>query len=216
MILRKLFEEYGYRDILDDPGTFNIHYFFDFTSPDKRERPVELVGVYLSRYEDELFLILDSGKWAGDTSSLCKKWDDKLNEFCNFGNNSIACLHKFMYNMIQVILFPGEIGDRSEEASLKTSRKVLLPYTLDYLDQICISDSDAIELPFYLGKMEDFQDESELLESLYSYVPEKNDACYEFLTTKHKHPNRKPNVSEQPKTFSLKEHELIKGWLEKL
>lgn len=216
MILKNLFEEYGYRDILIEPGTFRTQYFFDLTAQGERLKPEELVSIYISRYGDELILVLNHAQWGLDTSALCKKWDRKLEEFCNFGCNSMECLHKFMYNMLQVILFTTDINDRSEEASLRTSRKVLLSCSLDHDGQICVSDSDAMELPFYLGKMEAAHDTSELSKALSIYLPNKNEDCYKILTTKHRHPKRKPNVQEQPKTFTDNEHEAIKGWLTKL
>lgn len=216
MILKELFEDYGYHDLLTDNGKFNIQYFFDCTPEGNEIKPKELINIYLSRYGDELFLILNSDKSGSDISTLCKKWDNKLNEFCNFGCSSKESLHKFMYNMFQVILFPAPIEDRSEESSLRTSRKILLPFTLNQENDVCVSGSDANELPFYLGGIETIHNKSAQADVLYNCIPDSTEDCYSFLTKRKKHPKRKPDEEKQPKTFSPTEYEQIKGWLSKL
>lgn len=213
MILKKEFEKREYWDILQQPNQFKISYLYDSTPQGPNIRPGELVAVYMSRYWDELFLILDSAKWDDSIPALCKKWDQKLAAFCNFGSQSKEELRNFRYNMVQIILFSGHAIDCSEEASLRTSRKIILPYYLDRNGQIDISDFDAIEIPFYLVPEKVIGPDPQLKAKLQYDLPAWDSDCAQILSAEYTIPRRQSNVETQPKIFTDEQYQKIKGWL---
>ena len=73
MILQDLFKEYGYSNIDDDINGERTGFFMNYFLDENDKKPSELLGIYLSKNQDELFFVLNGeGK---SITRLCQKWD---------------------------------------------------------------------------------------------------------------------------------------------
>lgn len=212
MILQKLFENNGYTSILNIETAIQYNLFVDMFYDEDGKVPKELINLYISKTYDELFFVLDSKEH--DISELCTKWDQKISAFMAFGSTDSKIIRKLKYNVIQVILYQGDIEDRSEEGSLNISRKILIPFTLNSEGDIEISDGEIIEIPFYLIESGDFVINQEIWEKLNDCLPGKEKKELEFLGEKRKRVskiNEKDNILR--KNFRREEYDNIKEWL---
>lgn len=124
MILQDLFKEYGYSNIDDDINGERTGFFMNYFLDENDKKPSELLGIYLSKNQDELFFVLNGeGK---SITRLCQKWDFMIRNFMIFGSEDREVLEQLQYNAVQLILFQSDIIDRAEELSLNISRKIFL------------------------------------------------------------------------------------------
>lgn len=209
MLLQEIFSQREYRNIIKDINDFNedfnIEYFYD---DDKI--PEELLGMYISPYWDELFLILNGG--GQNINDLCEKWDKKISTFMIFGSYNKDIIKKIKYNVVQIVLYEKDIEDKSQEGSLKISRKILLPCAIDGNGQVSIDDEEALELPFVLISPNETAQKAEVITELLTLMP-KEGTSMEFIKTPRKKERRKVGEDGRlVKSFS-DEFEQIKEWL---
>lgn len=209
MFLQDIFWANGYRNIVGDNNVytenFNMEYFYD-----EDVVPKELLGIYISKHWDELFLLLNSA--GQDINELCSKWDKKISSFMVFGSNKKNIINKLKYNVVQIVLYEGDIIDRTQEGSLNVSRKIIIPCIFDNTGRVMINDEVALELPFVLIKTNETVQRSEIFAELAELLP-KEDSEMEFLKTPRK---RERKILGQNgvlvKSFP-DEFEQIKEWL---
>lgn len=209
MFLQDIFLTKGYQNIVDDKSAyaenFDMEYFYDDDMV-----PKELLGVYISKHGDEMFLLLNSA--GQDINKLCNKWDKKISTFMIFGSNKKSIIKKLKYNVVQIILSEDDVIDRTQEGSLNVSRKIIIPCTFDNTGRVVINDEEALELPFVLIKTNEAVQRNDIFAELSELLP-KEDSDMEFLKIPRK---RERKVLGQDgvlvKSFP-DEFEQIKEWL---
>ncbi len=206
MTLQNLFDEHDYNNIVDDingekTGLF-MNYFYD--KDDKK--PSELLGIYISKNQDELFFVLNGE--GREIFYLCKKWDRMIRDFIIFGSENREVLERIKYNTIQLVLFQSDIVDRTEELSLNISRKIFLKCTINVTGEIFLDPDEELEVPFYLIQTDTSEIDQNLVSELKQCIPDDNPSL-NFLNQMRK------KVNKNSKSFSQEEYDLIKGWLTK-
>lgn len=208
------FLNYGYHDITTPTNALNyglnIELFYNQDEDGMPVKPEELYRIFVSKYCDELFLVLNGDN--RDLPKLCSRWDQKAILFSNFGSTGKSALEKLMYNMVQLILCAeedaGQKFDRSIEQSLDTTRK-LLPCRIEDEGQIFIEESNAVEIPFHLIREDTIQPDSSIIDTLHDLMPKAGDGV-DFLLKCQKSGKRKQH---KQKNFDDDNYNAIKGWL---
>lgn len=139
MTLQCLFDKYGYSNVEDDVNGEKTGLFMNYFYDEDDKKPSELMGIYISKNQDELFIVLN-GEEKIDMK-LCYEWDLKIRDFIIFGSENRKKLEGLKYNVIQLVLFQNDIEDRTEELSLNISRKIFLRCTINENGEIFL-DSD--------------------------------------------------------------------------
>lgn len=116
MTLQNLFDEYDYSSIENDINGEKTGLFMNYFYDEDDKKPSELLGIYISKNQDELFFVLNGEE--REIPSLCKKWDLMIRNFMIFGSENREVLERIKYNTIQLVLFQSNIVDRTEELSL--------------------------------------------------------------------------------------------------
>lgn len=210
MILQKEFEACGYQDILKDGAAaqcgIDPEELFDLD-----DIPAELMGIYISDLRDDLFFLLN-----GDSMSiheLTKQWDDRVRTF-TFINGKKEAIRRLKYNIVQLIVCSGEILDKSREADLYITRKIIIKGDLTDKKHIIIDDDEAIDLPFHMIPPGAFATDAEKLGQLNQLMPEDNDLLALMKET-HRREQRRTGLKVQKKSFAEPDYNKIKGWLER-
>lgn len=204
MILQDLFKEYGYSNIDDDINGERTGFFMNYFLDENDKKPSELLGIYLSKNQDELFFVLNGeGK---SITRLCQKWDFMIRNFMIFGSEDREVLEQLQYNAVQLILFQSDIIDRAEELSLNISRKIFLRGKFDKTGKILLDSDEELELPFYLIQSDTSDINQNLEVELKRCLPDNNPSL-KFLGQIRK------KVNKPSKSFSKNEYELIQRWL---
>lgn len=204
MILQDLFKEYGYSNIDDDINGERTGFFMNYFLDENDKKPSELLGIYLSKNQDELFFVLNGeGK---SITRLCQKWDFMIRNFMIFGSEDREVLEQLQYNAVQLILFQSDIIDRAEELSLNISRKIFLRGKFDKTEKILLDSDEELELPFYLIQSDTSDINQNLEVELKRCLPDNNPSL-KFLGQIRK------KVNKPSKSFSKNEYELIQRWL---
>ena len=170
MKLREQFEKYNYKSILqnDELCSLDISYFLD----ENKKVPEELLDIYISSQEDEIFILLNGDK--KDIHTMCDEWDNRVSIFVAFGSENRSLLRKMKYNIIEIILCKDKQRDRSEEGSLKVTRKIILSYDIESDGTIVIPDTEAVEIPFYMIPTSDFLLNEENKKTLKKCMPKED------------------------------------------
>lgn len=209
MFLQDIFLAKGYQNIVDDKSAYAENFDMEYLYDDDMV-PKELLGVYISKHGDEMFLLLNSA--GQDINELCNKWDKKISTFMIFGSNKKSIINKLKYNVVQIILSEDDIIDRTQEGSLNVSRKIIIPCIFDNTGRIVINDEAALELPFVLIKATEEVQRNDIFAELSKLLP-KEDSDMEFLKIPR---GRKNKILGQDgvlvKSFP-DEFEQIKEWL---
>ena len=204
MILQDLFKEYGYSNIDDDINGERTGFFMNYFLDENDKKPSELLGIYLSKNQDELFFVLNGeGK---SITRLCQKWDFMIRNFMIFGSEDREVLEQLQYNAVQLILLQSDIIDRAEELSLNISRKIFLRGKFDKTGKILLDSDEELELPFYLIQSDTSDINQNLEVELKRCLPDNNPSL-KFLGQIRK------KVNKPSKSFSKNEYELIQRWL---
>lgn len=210
MILQTEFEACGYQDILKENAAaqcgIDLEDLFDLD-----DIPGELLGIYISDQKDDLFFLLD-----GDFSSineLTKRWDDRIRVFTII-NGKKEAIRRLKYNIVQFIVCSREILDKSREADLYITRKIIIKGDLSDKSQIVIDDAEAIELPFHMIPAGTFTPNAEKNSQLNLLMPE-DPALLSLMKTGRTAVRRKEGLRIQNKIFEGSDYERIKEWLEK-
>lgn len=210
MILQTEFEACGYQDILKENAAaqcgIDLEDLFDLD-----DIPGELLGIYISDLKDDLFFLLD-----GDSSSigqLTQQWDDRIRVFTII-NGKKEAIRRLKYNIVQLIVCSREIVDKSREADLYITRKIIIKGDLSDKSQIVIDDAEAIELPFHMIPADTFTPNSEKTSQLDLLMPEEP-ALLSLMKTGRTAVRRKEGLKIQNKTFEGSDYERIKEWLER-
>ncbi len=209
MILQEEFEKCGYQDILvDDRASeykINLDDIFDI-----EHKPAELLGVYISKQRDELFLLLDGD--IKDINDLCDYWDHKIRVF-NIINDKTEEIHKLKYNIVQLIVCSGVIPDRRMEGNLLITRKIIIGGNKTDKKQISIDDNESIELPFHMISADEYEPDADKITRLNQLLPQDgkvSELLKKRLTKKYETSKTEVTV----KSLSDTDYESIKGWLD--
>ena len=127
MILQEEFMQNGYKKLLSGENAniyqINLEDFFDLN-----DIPSELIEIYISEKQDELFFIIDGD--GMEINELCDTWDDRIRVFTIInGKNTI--IQKLKYNIVQLIIYSDDIPDKNREGNLYISRKIILKGNMD-------------------------------------------------------------------------------------
>lgn len=210
MILQEEFLKNGYKTILNEKNENTYHINLDDIF-DVDNKPSELIEIYISEQQDELFFIIDGNK--RDINELCDIWDDRIRIFTIL-NGKDEVIQRFKYNIIQIIICSDDMPDRNRERNLCISRKIILKGKIRPDAQVYIDDDEAIELPFYMISAEVFLPDKEQINELEQLLPSKNDSILDLLKKKRKKMPRRNRESNIEKSFDDGDFKKIKRWLE--
>lgn len=210
MILQEEFLKNGYKTILNEKNENTYHINLDDIF-DVDNKPSELIEIYISEQQDELFFIIDGNK--RDINELCDIWDDRIRIFTIL-NGKVEVIQRLKYNIIQIIVCSDDMPDRNRERNLCISRKIILKGEMQPDTQVYIDDDEAIELPFYMISAEVFLPDKEQINELEQLLPSKNDSVFDLLKKKRKKMQRRNRESNIEKSFDNGDFKKIKRWLE--
>ena len=210
LILQEEFLKNGYKTILNEKNENTYHINLDDIF-DVDNKPSELIEIYISEQQDELFFIIDGNK--RDINELCDIWDDRIRIFTIL-NGKDEVIQRFKYNIIQIIICSNDMPDRNRERNLCISRKIILKGKIRPDAQVYIDDDEAIELPFYMISAEVFLPDKEQINELEQLLPSKNDNILDLLKKKRKKMPRRNRESNIEKSFDNGDFKKIKRWLE--
>ena len=209
MILQDEFKSNGYLNLLDIANIIddeiNLEDLFDID-----DKPVELLGIYISQNRDELFFVLDGN--IMDINELCDTWDDRIRVFAII-NGKNTDIHRLKYNIVQLIICSDDNPDKNREGNLLVSRKIILKGNMSDRNKIILDDDEAIELPFHMIPIKDFLPDEEQIGLLRRLLPE-DESVFSLLKRQHKKAKRKEHEGIIDKSFSVQDFEKIKEWLE--
>lgn len=209
MILQDEFKSNGYLNLLDSANIIdaeiNLEDLFDID-----DKPVELLGIYISQNRDELFFVLDGN--IMDINELCDTWDDRIRVFAII-NGKNTDIHRLKYNIVQLIICSDDNPDKNREGNLLVSRKIILKGNMSDRNKIILDDDEAIELPFHMIPIKDFLPDEEQIGLLRRLLPE-DESVFSLLKRQHKKAKRKEHEGIIDKSFSVQDFEKIKEWLE--
>ena len=209
MILQDEFKSNGYLNLLDSANIIddeiNLEDLFDID-----DKPVELLGIYISQNRDELFFVLDGN--IMDINELCDTWDDRIRVFAII-NGKNTDIHRLKYNIVQLIICSDDNPDKNREGNLLVSRKIILKGNMSDRNKIILDDDEAIELPFHMIHIKDFLPDEEQIGLLRRLLPE-DESVFSLLKRQHKKAKRKEHEGIIDKSFSVQDFEKIKEWLE--
>ena len=207
MILQDEFKSNGYLNLLDSANIIddeiNLEDLFDID-----DKPVELLGIYISQNRDELFFVLDGN--IMDINELCDTWDDRIRVFAII-NGKNTDIHRLKYNIVQLIICSDDNPDKNREGNLLVSRKIILKGNMSDRNKIILDDDEAIELPFHMIPIKDFLPDEEQIGLLRRLLPE-DESVFSLLKRQHKKAKRKEHEGIIDKSFSVQDFE--KEWLE--
>lgn len=211
MILQEEFNKSGYKDLLIGENAseheIELEDFFDLS-----QKPEELLSVFISEQEDELFFLLNGN--LIDINTLCDRWDDRIRVFTIINGKSEK-IHKLMYNIVQLIVYSGDTPDKSREGNLQISRKIIIKGNMTDINKIEIDDKEAIELPFHMVPVDAFAPDETQIEKLHLLIP-KDDALLFFMEQEQKKVNRTIDKNGiLRKSFKKGDYKNIKEWLER-
>lgn len=210
LILQEEFLKNGYKTILNEKNENTYHINLDDIF-DVDNKPSELIEIYISEQQDELFFIIDGNK--RDINELCDIWDDRIRIFTIL-NGKDEVIQRLKYNIIQIIICSDDMPDRNRERNLCISRKIILKGKIRPDAQVYIDDDEAIELPFYMISAEVFLPDKEQINELEQLLPSKNDSILDLLKKKRKKMPRRNRESNIEKSFDDGDFKKIKRWLE--
>lgn len=209
MILQDEFKSNGYLNLLDSANIIddeiNLEDLFDID-----DKPVELLGIYISQNRDELFFVLDGN--IMDINELCDTWDDRIRVFAII-NGKNTDIHRLKYNIVQLIICSDDNPDKNREGNLLVLRKIILKGNMSDRNKIILDDDEAIELPFHMIPIKDFLPDEEQIGLLRRLLPE-DESVFSLLKRQHKKAKRKEHEGIIDKSFSVQDFEKIKEWLE--
>ena len=209
MILQDEFKSNGYLNLLDSANIIddeiNLEDLFDID-----DKPVELLGIYISQNRDELFFVLDGN--IMDINELCDTWDDRIRVFAII-NGKNTDIHRLKYNIVQLIICSDDNPDKNREGNLLVSRKIILKGNMSDRNKIILDDDEAIELPFHMIPIKDFLPDEEQIGLLRRLLPE-DESVFSLLKRQHKKAKRKEHEGIIDKSISVQDFEKIKEWLE--
>lgn len=211
MILQDEFKKNGYIDLLQGENSHNyeidLNDFFD-----EKNKPVELLNLFISDKKDDLFFILD-GDYM-NINDLCDQWDDRIRVFSVINRNS-KNLHKLIYNIIQLIVSSNDILDESKEGNLQISRKIIIKGIKNENTKIEVEEDAMIELPFYMIPENSFNPNLEQKEKLIQLLPTDKEILNLLEKANRKVKRSKDNNGEINKSFLPCDFDKIKEWLQK-
>lgn len=210
LILQEAFRKNGYIDLLP-LGAASSEFGIDLDDIfDSDKQPEELCGLYISNQRDDLFFLLygDSEK----ISSICDQWDDRIRVFTLI-NGKAEPVRKLKYNIVQLLIYSGETPDRSREANLQISRKIIIKGEKTAGGGIIIDDEEAIELPFHMIPADAFAPDEAQMTRLRQLLPE-DEKVLKVLKKPPKKVYGKEKDGVLDKSFATKDYETIRGWLE--
>lgn len=208
MYLQDEFRKYGYDDLLIDNKACDYNIKLDGIF-DGDKKPKELLSIYRSKQGDELFFLLDDD--GMEINHLCDDWDTRIRVFTLLNDGSEE-VEKLKYNIVQLIITSKEKLDRREEGNLLISRKIIINGDKSNKEKIKITESDAIELPFYMIPPDTVEDNKEKKDLLDELIP--SDEKLLMLLKKKNINDYKDGNTGVNIFFEPQDYESIKRWLE--
>ena len=209
MILQEEFIKNGYKKLLDGENA-NIYQISLEDLFDLNNIPSELIEIYISEKQDELFFVIDGD--GMEINELRDVWDDRIRVFTIInGKNTI--IQKLKYNIVQLIIYSDDIPDKNREGNLYISRKIILTGNMDDRNRILLDDDESIELPFHMIPANSFSPDEEQVNALRQLLPE-DDSIFTLLKKKRNKAKRKEHEGILDKSFEIQNFEKIKEWLE--
>lgn len=206
MNLNNEFLKHGYKNLLDyEDSDCEIVKLEDFFDNDKK--PQELLGIYMSKQKDELFIVLNGDLMK--ITELCDRWDDRIRVFTIINGNSLE-IHKLKYNIVQLIICSKAVQDKKIEGNLNISRKLIIKGHNNN-SNIIIDDNEEIELPFYMIKPGEFNANEELINELDQLMP-KDKKVLDILKEDHRKKISDEN-GQKNRYFETNDFNLIEEWL---
>lgn len=209
MILQEEFEKNGYKDLLVEDNVFKYKINLDDIF-ETDHKPEELISIYISNQEDELFFLLDGDLM--EINSLCDRWDNRIRVFSIINGKSEA-FYKLKYNIIQLIIYSAQLSDKNREGNLHITRKIIIKGDMSLKNQIVIDDNEAIELPFHMIPPNTVVLNEDQVMRLKQLLPEDDD----LISLLEKNIQKVPKRGKKPvrdKSFEAQEFEMIKEWLD--
>lgn len=208
MILQEEFDKNGYKDLLveDNASKYEIDLDDIFET---NHKPEELINIYISNQEDELFFLLDGDLM--EINSLCDRWDNRIRVFSIINGKSEA-FYKLKYNIIQLIIYSAQLPDKNREGNLHITRKIFIEGDKSNKNQIVIDDNEAIELPFHMIPPNTVVLNKDQVTRLKQLLPEDEDLIRLMEKDIKKVPNRGKKLVRD-KSFEVQDFEMIKEWL---
>lgn len=215
--LQDEFRNNGYTDLLAGYGlpeykdSYPEYGFYIQDLFDAGQKPGELLSIFISAQRDDLFFLLDGD--AMDIKALCDAWDRRIRTFVVMNGRSDS-VKKLKYNIVQLIVYSGDMPDKSREGNLQMSRKIIIRGDTADKKQIILDDDEVIELPFHIIPADTFAPDEVKVRKLTGLLPE-NKELLSMLKQETEKKSKKKKDGVLPKTFSEQDFEKIKGWLEK-
>lgn len=210
MILQEEFKRNGYRDILLENTSFE--YGIDLEDIfDQKQKPEELLSIFISEQRDDLFFLLNGDLM--EINTLCDYWDDRIRVFIIINGQSKA-INALKYNIVQLIVYSQNIPDKSKEGNLFISRKIIIKGDMANKNQIEIDDDEAIELPFHMIPTDLFAPDEEQTEQLRQLLP-MDEYLLAIMENKHKKVSRIEREGILDKSFKEQDYVKIREWLER-
>lgn len=208
LILQEEFIKNGYKDITvvenDNTYLINLDDLYDLGN-----RPNELLGIFISEQQDELFFLLNGDEI--EINKLCDLWDDRIRVFMIINGKS-PIIQKLKYNIVQLVIYSNGIRDKNREGNLMISRKIIIRGNMEDKERIEIKDDEVIELPFYMIPADPFLPDEELINTLSRFLP-TDENVLEILKKKPKKVSGKNENGISKKSFEIQEYDIIKEWL---
>ena len=210
MILQEEFMKNGYVDLLVENCASDYGIKFDDIF-DQEHRPEELLSIFISKSKDDLFFLLNGD--SQDIKQLCKYWDNRIRVFIII-NEQATAIKKLQYNIVQLIVYSGDLPDKSEEVNLLISRKLIIKGDMTNKNQIEIDD-EGISLPFYMLPLDAFVSDERLTQQLKQLLPKDPDVLSIMEKKNPKVRKIEDSNGILAKSFSDQNYEKIKEWLKR-
>lgn len=159
IILQDEFKKQGYMDLLmvEDALEYGIDLSELF---DADKRPIELLGLFISKQKDDLFFVLNGDIVLKENDekpmdTLCDVWDNRIRVFTIINGKS-ETIRKLKYNIVLLIVYSSDRPDKSQEGNLMITRKIFIRGDMAVKDQIEIADEEVIDLPFHIIPSDEF------------------------------------------------------------
>ncbi len=209
MILQEEFAKCGYQDILveDRASEYGINLDDIYNT---KQKPKELLGIYISQQRDELFFLINGD--ANDINTICNYWDNQIRVFTIIYDKT-AIIKKLKYNIVQLIVCSNEILDRKMEGNLLVSRKIIINGNLLDKSKIIIDDDESIELPFHMIFTDTFEIDVDKQKRLEQLLPQEKEV-EKILKKPMKRKNETWKNNVTIKSLNINDYECIKEWLD--
>ena len=216
IILQDEFKKQGYMDLLmvEDALEYGIDLSEIF---DADKRPIELLGLFISKQKDDLFFVLNGDIVLKENDekpmdTLCDVWDNRIRVFTIINGKS-ETIRKLKYNIVLLIVYSSDRPDKSQEGNLMITRKIFIRGDMAVKDQIEIADEEVIDLPFNIIPSDEFIPNLEKTRKL-NQLTACDEELLKYLKEKHQRNRVRSKASITNKSIPDLDYNKIKEWLQ--